>query len=1148
MRLKQIKLAGFKSFVDPTSVPFPGQMSAIVGPNGCGKSNIIDAVRWVLGESSAKNLRGEAMTDVIFNGASGRKPVSQASIELIFDNSSGRISGEFANYNEISVKRTVTREPVAHYYLNGTKCRKRDIRDLFLGTGLGPRSYAIIEQGMISRLIESKPKDLRHFLEEAAGVSKYKERRRETELRIRHTRDNLERLEDVVAELNSQLERLKKQAAAAQRYKTLKAQERKLKGELSVLKWQTLDAESAQLKQVIQQKVTELESFKAQFQSNETSLVHCREDAFLVRRELDDNQHQIYLTGQEISKSEQQLDHFKSSYQAAEQERRQLKKELETLEQQLTIDKKTAENAQQILDELLPKSELVEAQWEQADEMLDNANDEKMRLDEAAQEISARYYRIESDVKIKRSQCDNIERILAEQVANSARSVQQLQQLNEQQGVDLEQITQEKDHAQAQLETLQQQVAQTQDQLQVDQQQLRDIEQQRRTYEQRLHQLEGELSSITTLLTFDLQNNSDQTKIATDNIIGPLFEQLTVADGWELAVSRVLADWNKALVVKQLPDDEQKILSGIWIAEQNLIDSSAAKASLAEKVSGPSAVIRLLSLVGIDKNQPLALGYIRPDGIWRGPDWLAGVSHEDPKNNRILLSKRKQQLADKVAEYQNKLADIQQSYQNTQAHLADLAKQLKDQQGHQQSYQNKLNELLQALNQAQLQTEYRAQKRAELSLQIEEVEIKQAQETERLNQTLTELDILNETLITVEAEKDSLQNQINQAQNQLASARARRDQLKSEEHELRLKIEQTRQQHKNSRDLIQHRQSSIASLQNKLAQAEAKIAASDDPSDDIKNHLEQMLSKQNFLQDSRTKLLNRENEIEQKMRSIEQVQQRIQGQIQDLQDKIAEFKIAEQGVRVQAESVLEVLTELNMRFATLLAEMPQEAEQKEWTLRLEKTQQNIKRLGAINLAAIEEYQQQAERSDYLNAQLDDLNEALATLEDAIRKIDRETKSRFQTTYDAVNQDLQALFPKVFGGGAAWLELTDDDLLEAGVAIMARPPGKRNSTIHLLSGGEKALTALALVFAIFRLNPAPFCMLDEVDAPLDDANVVRFCRLVEEMSESVQFIFISHNKIAMEMASHLIGVTMQEAGVSRMVSVDIDKAIELAELE
>lgn len=1148
MRLKHIKLVGFKSFVDPTKVPFPHQMTCVVGPNGCGKSNVIDAVRWVLGESSAKNLRGDAMTDVIFNGSNSRKPVSQASVELVFDNSSGRIQGEYANYAEISVKRLVTRDGRSDYFLNGSKCRRRDITDLFLGTGLGPRSYAIIEQGMISRLIESKPQELRIFLEEAAGISKYKERRRETESRMQHTRENLDRLNDVRDELGSQLEKLQRQAAAARRYKDLKAQERKYKAELQALRWLAQEQQAEAIRATIREQETELERWLAEQRGSERGTTELREQAEDSKQRLDTVQQRFYQLGNDITRTEHELQTQRQQRQQREQRRTQLQAELSQLEQTLVADEQQREELALTVSGLQPEREIAEQAAAEASERFEHdeaawlqwQDDYQQHLDalqagrEQQQQLQLQQQRVEHQ---QQRIADELQRIQAE--------LNELHREREQ--FDLASSEANLNELQAKVEHSLHSSLQSDSDVQQLQQQLSALQNQRDEQKSTQQRLLGRQSSLEHLLQA-AQATDWPEKVSVwlqqQNIepLGQVRDVLDVQTDWQFAVEQVVAPWLDAWVVASQPAQWPKDLGARLVV---LSDVEAPSNSLASQVRGPLArwpLLQSLQCRGQDDDQ-MSAGWVNVAGQWLESGSYQ-AAHVAASNSQLAQQQElKQVLAEQescaqtLEELEHQLVNHQQQLESAQLKRAETREQLSQLQAQVSSQKDKLawqQQQIQAIGNKQTQLLEQQQKgqleQETLALQLQDVEQRRAHSEQQQPQTDDD---------TWQQKRGELQHARQQSRDALSAAQQA--------------LQQVQMQLQQAQTQLQHHQTLINRVNQQQQQVHEQLQLLSEPDVESQEQLEllamqleELLQTREQVDEERRQWANTLSEQEARIREISQGAQGVQGQVEKVRAKLQSSQMELAALQERTRNVLAVLQEMNQPLKPVLEQLPEQADEKAWQAELERLQSAIQRLGAINLAAIEEAETLAERKQYLDQQHDDLAAALDTLETAIRKIDKETRQRFRTTYDAVNSGLQELFPKVFGGGSAYLELTDDDLLETGVTIMARPPGKKNSTIHLLSGGEKALTALSLVFAIFRLNPAPFCLLDEVDAPLDDANVGRFCRLVEEMSATVQFIYISHNKVAMEMASHLAGVTMQEAGVSRLVAVDIDEAVALTE--
>ena len=1150
MRLKRIKLAGFKSFVDATNIPFPGEMTAIVGPNGCGKSNVIDAVRWVLGESSAKNLRGDAMTDVIFNGSSARKPVSQCSVELVFDNTSKRIQGEFANYNELAVKRIVTRDAQSTYLLNGTKCRRRDVTDIFLGTGLGPRSYAIIEQGMISRLIESKPQELRVFIEEAAGISKYKERRRETENRIRHTRENLERLADVRTELGSQLDKLQRQAAAARRYTELKAKERQLKAELAAIRWLSHTEKVSELQLQIDESETQIEALIAQQQGDERHLVEAREQQAELKQRIDDLQQQLFKVSTEITRLEQ-------NQQYVEQRGNQINNELQGItakssELQAVCDETQIayEQALAISEQLAPEIELSEQQIEAASEQRDAA--------ETAYNDFAKRFREQEHLYLQlKNQSQSCHSQVQSTMNMQLRTQQRLSDIDD----ELMQL--EHDQIATQLASLQEQLAISQEQLdeaksrvlsvndQLGHQQTiqRQLHQSKGQLEQQFHRYQAELQALEALQ----QDEIEQQSVDTSGL-QQLWQVLKIRPGAEPLFDIALNTLNDAWVIDTDDQVREDWLESAFmqIVMQNFWVEDKKPGTLAALTDNPQVPVFLNHILVAESEQHMAAlveslsptdTIVCENGMRRQKDTLTlGKPSAQGKVQRQakieVLHQQCAELDEKLSKAQLEISEQEQVVESLNSQVLD-AKQAEQhsQQAHYQ-VQNKVGVL-------EMQAEQAVARKQKLLNEQNEQQGLLAKEQLQLEELSARIEEIEAQLLEFESEQLHFESSREAHESAMREARAQVEQLRQHKHQLDLQHQQQSNAVQTLHQRLEDVKRQLEELSQRTVVLNEELTALRKPTDDGGDRIRLLL-------DQREEIVAQQQTHADQLADIERTIADAQRDSHGLNDRIAQrraqlesLKLESQGYQVRATAVLEQLQDTQQNLKETLETLPPERDEKTWQTDLEKTQASIGRLGAVNLAAVDEFEVQAERKQHLDTQFDDLQAALDTLEDAIRKIDRETKTRFRKTFDQVNDDLKRLFPKVFGGGSAYLDLTDDDLLETGVTIMARPPGKKNSTIHLLSGGEKALTALSLVFAIFRLNPAPFCLLDEVDAPLDDANVERFCRLVSEMSQTVQFIYITHNKIAMEMAEHLTGVTMAEPGVSRMVAVDVEEAVAIA---
>ncbi len=1167
MRLKKIKLAGFKSFVDPTSVDLRSNRVAIVGPNGCGKSNIIDAVRWVMGESSAKQLRGESMADVIFSGSVARAPVGQASVELVFDNAEGRLGGEYAAFSEIAVKRHVGRDGESNYFLNNARCRRKDITDIFLGTGLGARSYAIIEQGMISRLIEAKPDDLRIFLEEAAGISKYKERRRETETRLRHTRENLERLTDLRDELQKQLVRLEKQAEAARTYKELKTTLRQVSAEHLALSWRGLDEDMTQQQRVLAEQEILLEKKIAQMRQLDAEIETARAAYEEAQEGLQDVQSRYYRSKTEVSQCEQTLAYQRERQGQLEMDLAQVQESFEELQHVLAEDERLWQAMQSQVSELTPQASQLQDQYQHSYQILGSAEAKMHTWQSDWERLMQNIAHMQQHMQLARAEITHTQEKI--QGANERLTVLEAQY-----------ATLEHSNVEEQLTTLTEKCLESEDQLSQTKAQLLGLQQQfnhqhtaNEAAEQQLeaartalHTLQNEYVSLQALQQaawgdsdaeamawLDAQQLTDKQR---------LVQQLVVEPEWISAVETVLGDYLQAICVEKCEHFTQKLAEftqGTLVLFENASTQAPtpvlAAMPLRDKIKTALAIEPLLIGVYCAASLDEALrmrsqlraheSVITPEGFWLSSQWLRVKRIGDAQSGVLAREQRLQVLHPLI---EDNLAGVQ-TLQQDLVTGKERAKTLHDD----------LIEAQQQLNQhARIDADLHAEQRA---LKVKQQELQHQQE-----KTLQEIDLIKQRLTEhqgqltqVEASEHNLaasmanlsadRTQLEQAREQLnadlqqAKTNAHQDQSQSNQVHIQLsglthRLEATAAH-------VQRSAQQLAKLKGRWQQLQHASEEAGQPIPEMEHALEQALELQTdceaAMQEARTQV----DEVAHGLRGQEQARLQSETEVQDQRQNLEDHRLTAQTIKVKRDTVFEQLHAQEIELTSVLATLAADADLATIAQRVEKLEAQIKRLGAINLAAIDEHAEHAERLLYLDQQNADLLSALETLEQAIEKIDKETKQRFKDTFDTVNKSFGALFAQVFGGGNAYLELTENDLLNTGVVLMAQPPGKRNSTIHALSGGEKALTALSLVFAMFKLNPAPFCMLDEVDAPLDEANVMRFARLVKEMSEHIQFILITHNKTTMEMVDHLMGVTMKEAGVSRLVSVDVDKAAELA---
>ena len=1163
MRLKSISLSGFKSFVDPTKVTLPSNMCAVVGPNGCGKSNIIDAVRWVMGESSAKTLRGESMTDVIFNGTTHRQPVGQASIELLFDNSTGKVGGEYAAYNEISVRRLVTREGTSDYFLNGNKCRRRDITDLFLGTGLGPRSYAIIEQGMISRLIESKPEDLRVYIEEAAGISKYKERRRETENRMQRTLDNLDRLTDLREELERNLSHLKRQAQAAERYAEYKAEERELKAQLLALQRRVLTGVASRAQREIDDFAIERERYQAQVSSCVSEIESLRQQITDANAGASQLQGDFYSLGSEVSRIEQAMNFAK---QRRETLARDLEQTLEGKQRELGLVDSDSQRLTELAEALASIEPTLTREREEVgrvDLALVEAEKVAATADGDWDHFTQRAAVPKQQVEVQQGRQGNAERNLAALNERLERIKSELAGLSDAvDETDLDTVSTELAGAEQAVVTQKTALDSLKETLQSYRSELEALRQKQDELRREIQALTGQRASLEALQS-DTQASSSGDFVSewlSNHGIeqtAPLAETIVVDEGFEVAADVVLGDWLVALQTELtlLTPCIDAPPAGLTLVDAEPGERSADPLLLSHYVQLPRGLEHLMSDVRVADDWQAALdaraslsadeSIISKDGLWIAKHWMRSRGEADAEEGIIARQAKLNAVSEAFEVASRDLEDTDSHIEELRAKRAETERTIDAEQEVLQGAQQTLSRLDTQRRALIVEREQRQNREAQLRQDLTDAEARATEEQSVI---------------------DEAKQMLNRAQHQVESDEGMRETLKTARTQAREQVRQCRQEKQQAdvalnrsevrhRELLTQREALSRSIErareqvNSYEQREASIRGEmpkeENPDLAAQQELSELLERRLAVEAQLTQARQGLSELESALRSKEQSRMEAEQEVVGVQTRSegARLKLAETGVRV--EQIDAALSELEVTLEAVEESLPEDADETEWQVRVERIGARIHRLGPINLAAIDETSRAEERKEYLDAQDDDLRTALETLQNAIKKIDKETRSRFRDTFDTVNAGFAELFPKVFGGGTACLEMTGDDLLNTGVAIMARPPGKKNSTIHLLSGGEKAMTAIALVFSIFQLNPAPFCMLDEVDAPLDDANVGRYARLVSEMSTKVQFVFITHNKITMEAAEQLMGVTMHEPGVSRLVTVNIEEAARLA---
>jgi chromosome segregation protein len=1170
VRLTSIKLSGFKSFAEPTNFMLPGQLVGVVGPNGCGKSNIMDAVRWVLGESRASELRGESMQDVIFNGTTTRKPASRSSVELVFDNADHRAGGQWSQYAEIAVKRVLTRDGTSSYYINNQPVRRRDVQDVFLGTGLGPRAYAIIGQGTISRIIESKPEELRLFLEEAAGVSKYKERRRETENRLSDTRENLTRVEDILRELNNNLEKLERQAEVAQKYNSLQADVTLKQQQLWYLKRSEAEADQGKIKQEGEKAVIELESRVADLRHIEADLETIRQAHYAAGDQVNQAQGLLYEASTEVGRLEAEIRFVVEGRQRVEERLNTLKEqtaqwatrktdalaEIEKLaELALVGEEKTTELAAQLEEQSMALPDLEDA-LRQAQQ---RANEQRGSVGQVQQQIQVLAAEQRSIEEQSRQLNQRRERLDTDKKALAAPDEARLQSLQAQST----QASEAASVAEARLHELQDSVPQ--------------LDEARRTQQETVNTESARQADLSARME---ALKALQEKVKTDGKLQPwlakhgladlqaLWTKLHIEQGWENALEAALRERMGALEVSRI--DMVKAF-GADAPPAKLAFYSAPQAGAPEKAGGLPRLADLLRVndaglkaVLVDWLQGCYVAQSFEEALAQRSQLQAGETlyvksgHAVTAHSVSFYAQDSEQagLLARAQEIENLEKQLRaQSLINEEARTALVRAEA--------AYADASQRLVTARREAS-ETQSRAHE-----LQVETLRLSQLAEqtrarSEQIAGDLAEVDALLEEL---QERRVAAEGRFEELDMQLADSQERHAQLDERVLEAERKLGACREQQRALERQAQEATFSLRTLDARKAELSRAIETADQQAASITGEEQRARDElarltdaaaQAGLQNALSLKLEREqalaakrseyDDLTNKLRASDERRIKLERELDPLRLRIQDMQLKEQAARLGLEQYSQLLADAqadleavaksiadgNVRLTGLQGE-------------IDRLNREIAALGAVNLAALEELAHASERKQFLDAQSADLTDAMNTLEDAIRKIDGETRELLGGTFKTVNEHFGKMFPELFGGGQAKLIMTGDEILDAGVQVMAQPPGKKNQTIHLLSGGEKALTAIALVFAIFQLNPAPFCLLDEVDAPLDDANTERYAKLVSSMSKSTQFLFISHNKIAMEMAEQLIGVTMQEQGVSRIVAVDMESAVSMAEI-
>lgn len=1172
MRLTSIKLSGFKSFVDPTNFQVPGQLVGVVGPNGCGKSNIIDAVRWVLGESKASELRGESMQDVIFNGSTNRKPAGRASVELVFDNGDARAAGQWGQYAEIAVKRTLTRDGASSYYINNQAVRRRDIQDIFLGTGLGPRAYAIIGQGMISRIIEARPEDLRIFLEEAAGVSKYKERRRETENRLQDTRENLTRVDDILRELNANLEKLQAQAAVARKFHEMQAEQGDKQKLLWLVRRNEAKAEQERHFRDIEVGQVMLEEQTAKLRHVEAQLEQMRQGHYAAGDRMHQAQGHLYQTNSEIGGLEAQIRFVIESRGRLQSQLTSLAAQRDQWQRQHDAQMEELAEAGIVLEEQAARVEQAEQAAQQQNDLLPGLEQAWRDAQARSGESRAQIMQAQQRIELEAAQQRNGSQILSGLVSRRERLAQEKNGLQLPDTMHLANLRAQTEEKQATLEEARMLLEEAQEQ------QLA-LEAERRDAQSRVNaetaanaQLEARLAALRQLQERVQSQGKVQPWLKKHGLdsLPRLWQKLQVEPGWETALESVLRERATALEVSKL-DWTQGFFGDAPPGKIALYTTDVVEAR-SEPGPGPnnganSGLKPALSLLQIRDPGLRALmqdwlhqiyvvdnaaeAYAGRERLPVGAAFLTREGHlvgrasvrfhaADAEQDGMLARQQDIENIGRQLRAQQMLAEEARSRASrAESALSQGSQRLQELRQRVAALTQSVHALqIDLLKQTEVQMRY-DQRHAQIGADLAEIAAQEAEQLQAGAESEARLEELDLDLAALQEQHEAGQNDYQEREQRLADARQRLRDLERAAQEAQFAEKSQRSRIDELRRGIATAAEQVMQLGASMHAGQSELAGLDDQAaqDGLQELLDRRGQQERALADARHEL----DQLTQKLRHLEESRMQTERSLQPQRENIMALQLKEQAARLNQEQYAQHLSEAGADEAALSALLDGDIRPSWLQGEVTRLTNAIAALGPVNLAALDELEQASERKHFLDAQTADLTEAITTLEDAIHRIDKETRELLQDTFDKVNHHFGELFPVLFGGGNARLIMTGDEILDAGVQVMAQPPGKKNATIHLLSGGEKALTATALVFSMFQLNPAPFCLLDEVDAPLDDANTERFCKMVQRMSSQTQFLFISHNRIAMEMAQQLIGVTMQEQGVSRIVAVDMEAA-------
>jgi len=1159
MRLTHIKLSGFKSFTDPTTIHVPGQLVAVIGPNGCGKSNVIDAVRWVLGEASAKQLRGESMQDVIFNGAATRRPAPRASVELVFDNSDHNLQGAWGQYAEVSIKRQLTRQGESTYFINNQTVRRRDITDLFLGTGVGARGYAVIEQGMISRIIEARPEELRAYIEEAAGVSKYKERRKETEGRLKDTREHLQRLGDLQNELARQVEKLEKQAETAERYKSLTVQLNQQQDLLDYAQWQQSLAAADKATAQHQSLQAQQDETAAQVQALNDE-VHALQTAEQSQQQaVHELSNKRGVLREQIARLEEQIRHQQNLHQRIERDKQAAQAQMQRIHQeQQQIRVQLEENELQAEEK---QTELAEwaMQVAEHEERLPELEEAQATLNAAFQTQQDEANRIRRELALKQQQLAHAEQTVAKHEERKGRLKQENQALNLPDEVETAAAQEAAALLQSQQEHYEEQIIAAEEALHAAREAFQTASNRFQSLKQQHITLQAQQQALSQILS--QQQEAADFWQATEHAAAPqLWQHITAPAEWQHALSVILAERLHARSVPSgfVPPAPLPQGQAAWLSDDlsgGIKKSLPVQALLNQIQAQPPFQTALHHwLDGVLCAPDLSYALAHQSDLGAHQIWLTPEGHQVDKVSVLLYAKPAQEslIAQKA-----RLDGIASELENLAPELSAAEAAFKQAEVAVRSSEVQHKNLMQQQQQHTRQYSQAQQRAAELLARTNQGQIRREHIERELAQLAEEQTVLQHTSDGLSDDIATLQEAAAELEHQQQTTAHSRQEQQGRLKQAQLALLEANRQYGLAEVAVHKLNQQKQNYQQQIARLEQQTLDWQERQQELALAYETEFQndEQHIKLDELTEAVHTLDEeyiaVQDKLAQIQEQGREQYARVQTLQTKLPQLQAATQTALLQQQEALINAKRYHQNLTERAADLDAlEALAKDSPKVLNSSigslTQQIEALGAVNLAALQELEEARERDGYYRSQSEDVQAAITLLEEAIAQIDDKTKERFKETFDAVNGKVQTFFPTLFGGGEATLKMIGDDLLTAGVSIMARPPGKKNSTIHLLSGGEKALTAMSLVFALFSLNPAPFCLLDEVDAPLDDANTSRFCNLVKEMSAQTQFLYISHNRLTMEMAEQLVGVTMQEKGVSRVVAVDIKQALEMAE--